>query len=136
MVHTFGVVGVETVQRAVAVGSQIMSLKETIVNRVTEYLESTTIHGFSYLTGGRHVCERVAWLIIIGTCFTLAALLIHQSIEEANQNPVMTNVESIPLQDIPFPAITINIGDPDPLGYAEKAFNGLIFDQGLPHKNT
>ena len=109
-----------------------MSLKETIASRVTEYLESTTIHGFSYLTGGRHICERVTWLIIIGTCFTLAALLIHQSIEEANQNPVMTNVESIPLQDIPFPAITINIGDPDPLGYAENTFNGLIFDQGLP----
>ena len=135
MVHTFGVVGVETVQRAVVVGPQIMSLKETIVNRVTEYLESTTIHGFSYLTSGRHVCERVVWLIIIGTCFTLAALLIHQSIEEANQNPVMTNVESIPLQDIPFPAITINSGDPDPLGYAENTFNGLIFDQGLSEAN-
>ena len=94
---------------------------------VSEYLESTTIHGFSYLSLGRNICEKLVWTAIICTCFTLGALLIHQSIEEAQQNPVMTNVETISGNKIPFPAITVDSGDPDPWGYAEKLFDGLAF---------
>ena len=61
----------------------IMSLKETINKSVTEYLESTSIHGFGYLSTGRNFVEKALWLIIIiCTCFTLAVLLICQSIEE------------------------------------------------------
>ena len=104
-----------------------MSLKETIVGNVSEYLESTTIHGFSYLSVGRNIIEKIVWAIIICTCFTLGALLIKQSIEEAHINPVMTNVETIAVSEVPFPAITVDSGDPDPWGYAEKIFNGLAF---------
>ena len=104
-----------------------MSMKETITKSVTEYLESTSIHGFGYLSTGRNILEKLFWLIIICTCFTLAALLIRQSIEEASLNPVMTNVETVEVRDIPFPAITVDSGDPDPMGYAENIFNGLDF---------
>ena len=106
-----------------------MSLKETIIKSVTEYLESTSIHGFGYLSTGRNIIEKLLWLIIICTCFTLAALLIRQSIEEASLNPVMTNVETVQVQEVPFPAITIDIGDPDPMGYAENILNGIDFTQ-------
>ena len=108
-----------------------MKFKETVSQSVNEYLESTTIHGFSYLSSsGRNVLVKFGWAIIISTCFTLAALLIQQSIEEATLNPVMTNVETIPIQQVPFPAITINSGEPDtfnPWGYPENIFNGLAF---------
>ena len=104
----------------------IMSLKETINKSVTEYLESTSIHGFGYLSTGRNFVEKALWLIIIiCTCFTLAVLLICQSIEEASLNPVMTNVETVEVREIPFPAITIDSGDTDPMGYAENIFNFL-----------
>ena len=98
-----------------------------MTGNVSEYLESTTIHGFSYLSLGRNICEKLVWTIIICTCFTLGALLIHQSIEEAQQNPVMTNVETISGSKIPFPAITVDSGGPDPWGYAQNLFDGLAF---------
>ena len=72
-----------------------MKIKEKLGKSFAEYFDSTTIHGFSYLGRGHHTLERVTWLAVI--CFTLAGLLIYQSIEEANKNPVLTNVESIPL---------------------------------------
>ena len=90
-----------------------MSLKDSITKSVTEYLESISIHGFGYLSTGRNILEKLLWLIIICTCFTLAALLIRQSIEEASLNPVMTNVETVQVREVPFPAITIDSGDPD-----------------------
>ena len=93
-----------------------------------EYLESTTIHGFRYLSVSQNRIEKLAWTFIIGTCFTLASLLIWQSIQESYENPVMTTIETISVKKVPFPAITVDSGDPDPLGYAEKIFNGLAFD--------
>ena len=102
-----------------------MTLRDSISKSVNEYLESTTIHGFSYLSIGRGILEKLAWLVIICTCFTFAAFLIQQSLKEAKENPVMTTVESVPIQNVPFPAITMDIGDPDLFGYAENIFNGL-----------
>ena len=116
-----------------------MSFRQTIINSLAEYFESTTIHGFSYLKASRNVLERLAWILIIGTCFILAAFLIHQSINEAHENPFMTNIETLHISKVPFPAITIDSGDPNPWGYAEKILNGLAFDalQGeeLPEAN-
>ena len=94
-------------------------------DKITDYLESTSIHGFSYLSTGRNILEKLLWLIIICTCFTFAGILICQSVEEASLNPVMTNVETVDVREVPFPAITIDSGDPDPMGYAENIFNVL-----------
>ena len=105
-----------------------MSIKETIKKGIADYFESTTIHGFSYLKASRTLLERLAWIMIIGTCFSLAIILIQQSIYEANRNPFITNFETMPIQSIPFPAITVDSGPPDPWGYAEKILNGLAFD--------
>ena len=105
-----------------------MKLKESIGKSINEYLDSTTIHGFSYLSSGRNILEKLAWMTIICVCFTFAALLIQQSIEEARLNPVMTNVETVPIQQVPFPAITVDSGMPNPLRHSQRIFNGLAFD--------
>ena len=42
-------------------------------------------------------------------------------------NPVMTNLKTVEVREIPFPAITIDSGDTDPMGYAENIFNFLDF---------
>ena len=103
-------------------------LKEKISKSLAEYFESTTIHGFRYLRVSKTLIERFAWIGIIGTCFILAGLLIWQSIEESHQNPVLTTIETISVKEVPFPAITVDAGIPDPLGHAEKMFNELAFD--------
>ena len=105
-----------------------MKIKEKLGKSFAEYFESTTIHGFSYLRASKTLFEKLAWILIIGTCFTLAGLLIWQSVEEAHENPVLTTIETISVKKVPFPAVTVDSGDPDPLGYAEKIFNQLAFD--------
>ena len=105
-----------------------MSLKGAIQKRLAEYFDSTTIHGFSYLRASGNIIERLAWIIIIATCFILASLLIYQGIEEAKKNPISTTVETIPFEKVPFPAITIDSGTPDPWSHSERIFNGLAFD--------
>ena len=104
-----------------------MKFKDTITSTVNDYLESTTIHGFSYLGVGRHVLVKLGWFGIICTCFTLAGILIQQSLEEARDNPVMTTVESVPAPKVPFPAVTVDSGFPDRFGFPENVLNGLAF---------
>ena len=62
------------------------------------------------------------------TCFSLAGLLIWESIDEANRNPVLTTVETVPVKDVPFPAVTIDSGDPDPWAPTERLFNAFTFE--------
>ena len=79
-----------------------MKLREKLAESVRGYLESTTIHGFSYLGASKSVVERVAWIFIIVTCFTLASILITRSIDDANKNPVLTTFETVSVKDVPF----------------------------------
>ena len=106
-----------------------MGLKETIKNSVSDYFESTTIHGFSYLRVSHNLFERLAWILIIGTCFTLAGMLIQQSIHEANENPIITTFDTVHVRNVPFPAITVDSGKLDEFAYGETILNGLAFDR-------
>ena len=80
-----------------------MSLRQIISASIAEYLDSTTIHGLAYLIASRNIIEKLAWFGIILTCFTLAGLLISQGIEEAEENPIITSIETIPVQEIIVP---------------------------------
>ena len=115
-----------------------MSLKQKMWQSVAEYFESTSIHGFSHLRASKTLLGRLLWILIIGSCFSLAALLICESIEEANDNPILTNIETISVQDIPFPAVTIKTPEPNIWRHFAKILNGLAFDQvrsELPEDN-
>ena len=106
-----------------------MSLKQKLWQSIAEYFESTSIHGFSHLRASKTFLGRLLWILIIGSCFSLAALLICESIEEANDNPILTNIETVSVQDIPFPAVTINAPRPNVWRHFAKILNGLTFDQ-------
>ena len=108
-----------------------MSLKQKMWQSVAEYFESTSIHGFSHLRASKTLLGKALWILIIGSCFSLAALLICESIEEANENPILTNIETVSVQDIPFPAVTINTPQPNVWRYFAKILNGLKFDQAV-----
>ena len=105
-----------------------MKVKDRLKQSVAGYLDSTTIHGLGYLKAGRNICERFVWFVIIVISFTLAATLIYESIDEANRNPILTNIETLSLKDVPFPAVTIDSGQMDPWGHVRKVLNGLAFD--------
>ena len=70
------------------------------------FLESSSIHGLSYIsTSRRHT--RLLWLIIVTTGFITAGVLIHQSFKGWADSPITTTVETISIERITYPKITV-----------------------------
>ena len=106
-----------------------MSLKERLLQSGGEYCDSTSIHGLAYLKSSQTFIEKLLWALIIITCFTLAGLLIFGHFKDADENQILTNIETISVQGIPFPAVTINTAPyDDAWRYVSRILNGLKFD--------
>ena len=71
------------------------------------FLESSTIHGLSYISSSRSLCGKIFWLFVVLTGFTCALLLIHQSFDSWNQSPIKTTIENRPIEEIHFPKVTV-----------------------------
>ena len=112
-----------------------MSLKEnlkagwiTVKENVITYLLTTTIHGLRYLHDGQNWLEKLIWLIIIGASFSGAIWFIVHGLKEANEEPILTTLETTEVQNVPIPAITIGGGaNVNKWGFVEKFFNLLMF---------
>ena len=100
------------------------SLKQNVIT----YLVTTTIHGCRYLYDGQSRTEKLAWLVIICSCFAGAVVTITNSLDEAAREPILTTLYTTKIENVPFPAVTIG-GDANvnPWGFAEKALNFLAF---------
>ena len=70
------------------------------------FLESSTIHGLSYITSTRKLI-RVSWILVIIAGFTGAGLLIYESFQTWAESPVTTTVETLPIDEITFPKVTV-----------------------------
>ena len=70
------------------------------------FLESSTIHGLSYIaTGKRNV--RLFWILVVIAGFTVAGILIQTSFQSWNESPVKTTIETHPIAEITFPKVTV-----------------------------
>lgn len=88
------------------------------------FLKETSIHGFSHIANDQTILERVVWSAIMVTAVTTASIMIVQTMNEVYENPLTSSVQSIPINDIPFPAITVEVDeDLNPWGYTEKALD-------------
>ena len=70
------------------------------------FLESSTIHGLAYINTNRKLVK-VLWTIVVILGFTGAGILIYQSFEAWDEDPVKTTIETVPITDITFPKVTV-----------------------------
>ena len=98
------------------------------IQKVSEYLDATTIHGLIYLKNGVHLIEKVLWFLIITSCLIFSGFLIYNGMLEAYENPILTIIEKTSIRNVPFPAITVNSEFINPWGYSEKILNNIAFD--------
>ena len=70
-------------------------LKEVLFQTVSEYFNTTTIHGFAYLLKSKSVIERLTWCIIIVSCMGFAGFLIQQALFESEEDPIATTVDLV-----------------------------------------
>ena len=70
------------------------------------FLESSTIHGLSYISTTRKYV-RLLWILIVISGFTGAGVIIYQSFEDWHENPVTTTIETQPITKLTFPKVTV-----------------------------
>ena len=70
------------------------------------FLESSTIHGLSYISTTRKY-TRIFWILVVIAGFIGASLLIKESFDSWSESPIKTTVETLPISEITFPKVTV-----------------------------
>ena len=73
---------------------------------VSTFLESSTIHGLTYISTTRKY-TRLFWILVVLAGFVGASLLIKESFDSWSESPVKTTIETLPISIITFPKVTV-----------------------------
>ena len=73
---------------------------------VKEFLESSTIHGLSYIADNRQLV-RLLWICVVIAGFTGSFILIFKSFSSWAESPITTTIETLPISKLKFPNVTI-----------------------------
>ena len=73
---------------------------------VKEFLESSTIHGLSYIAANRRLI-RLFWICVVITGFIGAAVMIQQSFSSWAESPITTTINTLPIYELEFPNVTV-----------------------------
>ena len=76
------------------------------MEHLKEFLDTSTIHGFSWISSSRKL-SRLLWILIVMGGFTGAGYLIHESFYNWKQSPISTTIETLPISQLTFPNVTV-----------------------------
>ena len=76
------------------------------MENIRNCLESSTIHGLSYISTTRKYV-RLFWMLVVMTGFSVAGMLIYTSFQSWNESPEKTTIKTLPITDITFPKVTV-----------------------------
>ena len=71
-----------------------------------EFLESSTIHGMSYISRNRS-CIKFMWIMTVVLWFFSAGFLISQSYHNWQMNPIATTIATAPIEQVTYPLIYV-----------------------------
>ena len=70
------------------------------------FLEHSTIHGLVHISRTRK-SVRLFWIFVVFLGFIGSGVMIYQSLEAWEENPVSTTIEKRPITEITFPKVTV-----------------------------
>ena len=73
---------------------------------VSTFLESSTVHGLSYISTTRKYA-RIFWILVVIGGFVAASLLIKESFDSWSESPIKTTIETLPISKIKLPRVTV-----------------------------
>ena len=76
------------------------------MEHIKTFLDSSTIHGLSWISTTRR-WSRLFWLLIVIGGFSGAGYLIHASFYNWELSPISTAIETLPISHITFPNVTV-----------------------------
>ena len=72
-----------------------------------EFLETSTIHGLSYISKSKKYAIKLLWIFIIAGGFGTAGYIIADSFNAWGKYPVSTTIETLPISKAMFPVINV-----------------------------
>ena len=72
-----------------------------------EFLESSTIHGLTYISTSKSRAGKVFWALVVLGGFCSASYLINNSYVEWSTSPVAISIHTVPIEKLPFPKVTV-----------------------------
>ena len=76
------------------------------MEHVKAFLETSTIHGLSWISGTRRI-SKLFWIVVVIGGFTVAGYLIQLSFYNWHKSPITTTIETLPISEITFPNVTV-----------------------------
>ena len=76
---------------------------------VSTFLESSTIHGLTYISTTRKYA-RLFWILVVIAGFVGASLLIKEAFYSWSESPIKTTVETLPISEMCKVSIVVLIG--------------------------
>ena len=77
-----------------------------VMESFSQFLESSTIHGLTYISTTRRFAK-LFWILVVITSFVGASLLIKESFASWSESPIKTNIETLPISEIKLPKVTV-----------------------------
>ena len=77
------------------------------MEHIKNFLESSTIHGLTYISAANWKILKAFWVLVVISGFTGAGVIIHQSFQSWDESPVKTTIETHPIAEITFPKVTV-----------------------------
>ena len=87
-----------------------INTRKPYTKTLIEYASASTTHGIAYIfERGRWTFERIFWIIVVIIAIVFAINWSITAYENWQNDPVLTTIATtgLPIQDIPFPSITI-----------------------------
>ena len=73
---------------------------------VRTFLESSTIHGLTYISTTRKYA-RLFWVLVVIAGFVCASLIINESFDSWSESPIKTTIETLHISEISLPKVTV-----------------------------
>ena len=74
---------------------------------IKEFLESSAIHGLTYISTTRTALSKVFWIFVVVCGFITAFVLIDRSFVAWEKSPIATSIETFPISNVTFPRVTV-----------------------------
>ena len=83
------------------------SIGKIVQKTLSEFLESSSIHGLVYIASSRNKLGKISWTVITLLGFVAAGYLIYDSFNDWAESPTVTSMETFPISEVPFPEVTV-----------------------------
>ena len=102
---------------------------------LTQFLETSTIHGLAYISSTQKYA-RAFWMLVVISGFSAAGYLIYESFQSWEESPVKTTIETLPIYEIKFPKVTVcpKKNTFTDLNYDLMLAESATFDHGQAHQ--